>query len=255
MEKSWHGWRLNNWVALLCATLWLLASGAGVAQVDVKRAVEAESAMTRLLRAVEDGTRDGNYPRLSDPAVAEIFAQAFDRRIVATAAPSVKDLPKLSSLQNKAGEIARAYIGSGHPGDDLDRAAANFLEFLPEIAVVYDFSLVTGAQIATVTSQVAGQVGALGDEEPSVRPAVTAIAETQAHVLELLVGCSTDPNISVSWRRDRLVLMKKTANRYSRLLPTEIAQSIADRALAAAIFEEDEHLAADLNEFALSILR
>lgn len=254
MEKSWPGWHLNRWIVLLCAALRLLVPDAGLAQVDMKRAVAAENAMARLLRAVEDGSGDGNYPRLSDPETASIFLQAFDSEIIPTAAPGSGDLPILSSLQERAGEIARAYIGAGKAGDDLDRAATNFLEFLPEIAIAYDFSLETGAHIATVTLQLAGRVRALGDEEPSAQSAVAKIAETQARLLELLIGCSTDPNITVNWRRDRLLLLNETAPRYSRLLSKDTAQSIADRALAAAIFEEDEQIATDLKGFALAIL-
>jgi hypothetical protein len=251
-------WRLSSFIAaLLAAYTVLVLPGAATATIDPQRARDAEMEMLVLMSAVQSG--EGQIPRVSDPAVALAFTRAFDVEMIADQQHGAEDLAILSSLQQHAGKLAKAYISVGvQAGHDrqaaMERAAGNFLEYLPELGVIYDFNLVTGARICAITADLAQRVGAIGDEAPDIEASIAMIESMQFQLLELTIGFASDPHIQREWRFERLLLLDSLAGQYAQLLTATAARSIADLALAAAISEPDSQIAEVLQKFAFAIL-
>ena len=257
--KSLLAWHLSSvFAAFLAACTVLLLSGTATGEIDPQRARNAELEMVLLMSALQ--ADDEQIPRISDPAIALAFTKAFDLDMIADQHPSAEDLATLSSLQRQAGELAKAYISVSVEADHdrqtvLERSAGNFLEFLPELGVVYDFELATGARICAITAGIARRVGAIGDEAPDLESSIATIETIQFQLLEQIIGFASDPHIQREWRFERLLLLNSLADQYAMLLTAKAARSIADLALAAAIAESDAQIAETMQQFAFAILR
>lgn len=256
-----RGLRLNRLgvaAILLLAQVMSCLALPSAAQIDTGRAQAALEAGERLLAAIRSA--DGNFsvPRLSEPGSAPLFDGAFDPSLWGNEAPQAEDLLLLNRLQEKAGAIISAYLLQDASVDsdigdaETQRLAGrNFLSFLPELALAYDFRVLTGAMIA----EGAVAAGRSSQDQAEVKAALTAIADDQAAVLEAIIVCSSDRRIEAQWRRDRVRAMRRTASQYSSLLNKKAAQILADRALAAAIRETDPQVAEEFKAFALALLR
>jgi hypothetical protein len=252
-------WRLNSvFAALIAAFAVFVSSGTATGEIDPQRARDAEMEMRVLMSALQAG--EEQIPRISDPATALAFTRAFDFDLIAGQQPSATDLAILSSLQRQADALAKAYISFGVDADQdrqtaLERSAGNFLEFLPELGVIYDFELATGARICAITAGIARRVGAIGDEAPDLEASIAMVETIQFHLLEQTIGFASDSHIQREWRFERLLLLHSLADQYAMLLTETAARSIADLALAAAIAEADAQIADAMQQFAFAILR
>lgn len=231
---------------------------AGAAQIDTERAQAALAASDRLLSAIRSA--DANYPipRLSDARSAALYDRAFDGRLSGPLSPSPSDLLLLKQLQDVSGSIISALLlpADGGQGDLSDpslqqRAGANFQRFLPELGLVYDYRVLTGALIAEGAVTARTRLARAGE----IEPALAALAADQAQVIGSVIACASDANIDPAWRSERLRLLNRTAAQFAGLLDKKTAQQLADRALAAAIRAQDRDVAAGFQSFALSLLR
>lgn len=258
-------WRsIRVFGAVFISSCWLSLPAGASAQLDTQRAQEAERAVSRLIEEVETAGESGDFPRLSEPDIAFLFTTAFDSAMYGPQRLRVRDLPLAINLQQQAKRLVRTYLlaGSGKAESELlkddysrELAGRNFVNFLPEIGLAYDFGLVTGARISEVAAALRKSGDAQQTQSNAIASATEKLANSQEGMLSLVLGCSSDTNIQSEWRRDRLVMMNKTAPIYASLLSKKTAQAIADRALAAAIREQDRQIVIELQRFALSILR
>ena len=215
---------------------------------------EAQRAADQLITMVS--AQDLAVPRLSDPQIAYLFSVAFSPQLAIRSGINFENVVEISSLQEKSGKLIRAYLHSG-----IDESAAssqdqqavneqvgtNLLDFLDEIALAYDFSLLAGANIADF---VAG--------DPNFQPTEaerSAIAQVQLRILNSVLACSTDTAIEIPWREERLAVINGTARNFARLFDKKTAQTIADDALQQASKESDKSISDSLKRFALLILQ
>lgn len=230
------------------------------AQIDTERARTALDAGDRLLEAIRLADGNLSVPRLSEPGSVVLFDSAFDPALWDAAPPAPADLLMLNRLQENAGAIISAYLLQNTSlEEDVSQnptgriAGRNFLRFLPELALAYDFRVLTGALIAEGTANAIQASD--GSNQSELNTALEAISRDQAEMLRAIVACSSDTRIDATWRRDRIRIMRRTAIRYSLLFDKKSAQKLADHALAAAIRETDPQVAEEFKAFALALLR
>lgn len=260
---SLRGLRLNRIgiaaVILLAQAIACLALPSA-AQIDSDRARAALGAGEQLLEAIRSADGNLSVPRLSEPGSLPLFDGAFDPALWGSAPPDPADLLLLNRLQEKAGAIISAYLLQNTSlDDDLSQvptrqaAGRNFVRFLPELALAYDFRVLTGAMIAE--GSVAAVRSAQVTDQAEIDNALAAIITDQAEMLRAIIACSSDGRIDPAWRRDRVRVMRRTATRFATLFDKKSAQILADRALAAAISEADPQVAEEFKAFALALLR
>lgn len=244
----------QTFFALLLLAFWPTAS---LAQVDQGKALAAIEAARDLLADIEAAPTPQEVPRLSDPDTLRIFSTALDSSVASGGAEVAAGLSLLFDLQRSAGALIRAYLLNGIKARSLssdlsgEQAARNFIAFQPELARLFDFRVQLGSVIA---------VSAVAMEEnspssPVVSSALAAIADEQEKVLRSVLAAASDPQIDPQWRSERVLVLKQTQPGFIRLLGKKKSQELADRALAAAIAERDNTVAALMKDFAIGLLR
>lgn len=247
-------WRSTSAAALALAFGLTANAGGALAQVDQGRALAAVESARELVQAINAATAADAAPRAADPAHSDDFDAAVDPGAAGQGAQNAGELALLWDMQYEAGELLRAYLLAGAPETERlqptpgGAIAANFLTFMPEIGRIYDFRMLVGARIAesAIRLLAASQIG---------EAAVQALAAEQEKVLAATVTLAGDHQLDPQWRKERLSAAVGYEARFGRLLGRKRAQEIADRALAAAIGEKDETVAAALTSFALAMLR
>lgn len=234
----------------------MFAAPAARAQVDQGRALAALEALRELLVAVEAAQSSELAPRLTDPDHRGNFDTALDESIAATGAERAAGLSLLFEMQREAGVLIRAYLLMGIKARSLssdlsgEKAAQNFLVFLPEMARLYDFRVRLGA---VISSSAAAMESVSGDNV--VSSALAAISGEQEKVLLSAIAVASDPQIAPQWRGARVLVLKQASIGYTPLLGRKKSQELADRVLAAAIAEQDLAVASLMKDFALTLLR
>lgn len=215
---------------------------------------EAQTAADQLINMVS--AQNTTVPRLSDPQIAYLFSVAFSPQLAIRSGINFENVVEISSLQEKSGKLVRAYLHSGIDESAVsnedrqlvnEKIGRNLLDYLDEIALAYDFSLLAGANIADF---VAG--------DPNFQPTEaerSAIANVQLRILNSVLACSTDTAIEIPWREERLAVINGTARNFARLFDKKTAQTIADDALQQASKESDKSISDSLKRFALLILQ
>ncbi len=123
----------------------------------------------------------------------------------------------LIDLQREAGALVRGYLLLGIDAKALssdpsgDKAARNFLDFLPEMAALYDYRIRVGAIIADSAAALPGP-----KPEPRVSLAVAAIATEQEKVLLSAIAVASDPQVDARWRADRVRVLQESVRRLHR---------------------------------------
>ncbi len=227
------------------------------AQVDQGKALAAIEAARDLLAEVEAAQTLDKVPRLSDPRLSETFAAALNDDVADGGAEVAAGLSLLFDMQRGAGALIRAYLLNGIKARSLssdlsgEQAAHNFVAFQPELAKLFDFRVELGATIAV--SAVAMEE--TSPDSPVVSSALAAIAEEQEKVLRSVLAAASDPQLDPQWRGERVLVLKQSQSSFTKLLGKKKSQELADRALAAAIAERDDAVAALMKDFAIGLLR
>lgn len=221
---------------------------------DQRAFAEAQKAADQLITMVS--ARNTVVPKLSDPQIAYLFSIAFSPQLAIRSGINFENVIEISSLQEKSGKLVRAYLHSGIDESAVssedkqvvnERVGRNLLDFLDEIALAYDFSLLAGANIADFVA---------GDPNfQSTEAERSAIAQVQLRILSSVLACSTDTAIEIPWREERLAVINGTARNFARLFDKKTAQTIADDALQQASEENDKSISDSLKRFALLILQ
>lgn len=246
-------WRSTS-IAILAAICLAAPPRAALAQVDQGRALAAIESARELARAINAAPEAAAAPRATDSANRDEFAAAVDPGAAGQGAQNAGELALLWDMQFESGELLRAYLLAGAPETERlqptpgGAVAANFLTFMPEIGRIYDFRMLVGARIAESAMRLLAE-GQIGEA------AVQALAAEQEKVLAATVTLAGDHQLDPQWRKERLSAAVGYEARFGRLLGRKRAQEVADRALAAAIGEKDETVAAALTTFALAMLR
>ena len=242
----------------------LTSPAVAIAQTD-KTVSVAVAACGELIDAVNASPT--KPPRLSDPGTQKLFRLVLPE-IAASGPPAgVGEFATLSELSLQAGRLARAYIlagtgvGEGTAESDplsprqREWARGNFLTFLPEIAMAYDFRIRVAARLAAGAAEFNERAAQKANQDPAVRGGLKAIASEVETIIAAALSLVADDNIEDHWRLERMDLLSRNAPSYAAFLDTKPSQILADQALSAAIHENNPAIGKLLKEFALAILR
>lgn len=248
------GYRWNRAWYLIAAVA--VAAIPARAQVDQGRALAAIEACGDVRSALSKAGDAASAPRLSGSEFSDEFAEALDLSFVGDAPLSPAGMAMLIDLQREAGALVRGYLLLGIDAKALssdpsgEKAAKNFLDFLPEMAALYDYRIRVGAIIADSAAALPGP-----RPEPRVSLAVAAIAAEQEKVLLSAIAVASDPQIDARWRAGRVEVLQESVAGFTALMGRKRAQQVADTALIAARAETDPEVALLLKDYALSLLR
>jgi hypothetical protein len=226
------------------------------AQVDQGRALTAIEACKDIEAALSAAKDSAAAPRLSGGEFGDEYAAALDLSIVGEIAPGPAGLALLLDLQREAGALIRSYLLLGIDAKALssdpsgEQAARNFLDFLPEMAALYDYRVRVGSIISDAAAALPGP-----KPEPRISLAVAAIATEQEKVLLSAIAVASDQQIDAQWRAERVAALDESVSGFTKLMGRKKAQQIADTALIAARAETDPAVALLLKNFALALLR
>ncbi len=244
--------------------LTLAAGGGGaLAQLSERQVAEARIAARQLLESVSQAEGGGVTPVLSTPKIAMLFDRALPEGAMFGPPAPIGEFALISELAADAAAISRAYLLAGIKSDEaveLSRdewktAGRNFLEYLPEIARLYDFRLRASSRLAAGAAQYGETATAGAKADSRIDEGIAAIERESTATLVMFLSCSSDASIDAKWRRERLQTLLSTTAQFAALLDLKQSQEIADLALAAAIRESDREAARMLKDFALAILR
>lgn len=241
----------------ITALCWLMTTAVCVrAEVDQGRALAAVEACRELVKAVGDAASQSETPQLADPQTSALFGLALDASVADGEASRAEELALLFDMQIEAGRLVRAYLLKGIEAKSLssdlsgELVARNFVTFLPEMAALYDFRV----KIGSLISQSASRLSSV-QPDPLVSSALATISSEQERLLLSAIAVASDQQIDAPWRAARVEALQLSAGGFTALMGRKKAQDIADRALAAAIAEQDREVAGKLKDFALTLLR
>jgi hypothetical protein len=240
----------------------LLAGGSqALAQLGEAEAAQARVAARELLAEVR--SNEGSAPLIATPRIARLFAAALPAPAAEGPPASLGEFALLSELSSEAASLTRAYVLHGvNPADpgNLSRderrvAGGNFLAYLQELALLYDFRVMSGARLAAGAAIISERAETDSRSDLRISLGMAAIEQQASSTLYSYLYCSSDTSIDVRWRLNRLEILVQTAPAYASFLALKIRQELADVALASAMSEPDPQAAQMLKNFAISILR
>jgi hypothetical protein len=241
----------------------LLAGPSAAAGIDERAIGAARAAAADLRKAVALANAEGAAPRLSAARHAALFDAALPASAAEPGSAAPAEFPLLVELSRLSATLARAYVlvGVDAPreseltAEQRQRAARNLIQFLPELARLYDYRVAVTARLAQGAADARDAMAPSVREDAAVAAGFAAIGREAQAAIETVLGAASDANIDPGWRIERMAALVRAASAYAALLDTRAGQTVADRALAHAIAETNAAMATLMKNFALAVLR
>ncbi len=244
--------------AAIALVLTTCPANAALLAGDAERSLRA---VEELRDALADAETQSGAPRIANPELVQLFDAALPAAALDGAAPAGGEIELLLGASRRAQSLAQEYLLIGVGSEAIatqqgrERAARNFIVFLPEIARIYDFRVGVHARLSLgAASMHAAMAPGLREDPRIVRGFGVIVSETRS-VIDATLAAGADVNIDPAWRIARLSVLLRAAPAFAALFDVKTGQAIADRALALAISENDATVALLMKNFALAILR
>jgi hypothetical protein len=229
-------------------------------KIEPARLEDVRKAADDFLAFARDSHVTGRPPRLSDPAIRELFDKVFDLSELDGTPLVATDVTKAIDWFISGDRVGTVYILAGTGIDDINklpndpgvqrRTHRNVAEYATEFARYLDFQIKLAVIMMEAELSRAAKAGAGILDRPEVKREIADVRSTLAETMTGTLTTFAYDGVSDDWRRQRLKLLIEAAPKASEFLLPDQARAVREHALRVASYLRDRPLQDSIKAFA-----
>jgi hypothetical protein len=249
-RADWNGWSSRFAVVREQAEV----------KIDRARLEDVRKAADDFLAFARNSHVTGRPPRLSDPAIRELFDKVFDLSDLDGTPLVATDVTKAIDWYFAGDRVGFVYILAGTGFDDMNklpndpniqrRTHRNIAEYAAEVARYFDFQIKLAAIMMEAELSRTAKASADAPQRPEVRREITEVRNTLFDVFTGTLTALAYEGVSDDWRRQRLKPLMEAAPKASEFLLPDQARAVREHALRVVTFLRDRGLQDNVRAFA-----